>query len=201
MKKKELILNIFMGLSLIHWGIAGFVFNYNEILNSPVRIAISLLNIIVGIFIIIRKNVIKIGSIKSILISLPSFICGGIIFKLSKSTNTWGLFSEILFIIGGIITLSSFLFLGRNFSIFPALRQIVTRGTYRIIRHPSYFGELIMIIACLIESKTIYSILLFIVFIPAIIFRIKEEERLLINDLYYQTYKKTVKWRLIPFIW
>ena len=201
MKKEELILNIFFGLSLIYWGFAGFIQNYEHFLHSPARIFTTILNITVGILIISRKSVIKLGSQKSILISLPSLILGGVIFKLSQPMNLWNLYSEILFIFGGIFALVSFLFLGRNFAIIPAIRNIVANGTYRIVRHPAYLGELIMTIACVIASQNFYTVFIIILFLPLLILRIKEEEKLLSEDKNYKKYQEITKWRLIPFIW
>ena len=201
MKKGELVLNLFLGLSLIYWGCAGFYFGYAESGHSLIRLFITFLNISVGFLIIFRKPALAIGSTHSVIVSLPSLICGGLIFKLAKPLHLWSDYTEITFIIGGCITLVSFLFLGRNFSILPGIRQVVSKGTFSIIRHPAYFGEIIMFSACLFAGQNILSLILFIIFIPGIVFRIKEEEGLLSKSVNYQKYKEEVRWKLLPFIW
>lgn len=201
MKPTDKLLNICFGFSLIYWGLAGFYFTFEDSGASFLRIFITLLNITVGILILFRKPANKTISINSILISLPSLICGGLLFKLSTELSFWSVLTEILFIFGGTLTFISFLFLGRSFSIFPGIRQIVDRGVYQIVRHPAYLGESIMIAACLIEAKSSISIIPFIIFIPSLIIRINEEERLLMTTIKYQNYKKNVIWKIIPYVW
>ena len=201
MTKEELVINWGFGLSLISWGVAGFFFNLDDITNSSVRIFVTLLNLTVGFLLIYRKPVVVSGSVHSILVSLPSLICGGLMFKLSRPLHLWEGYCEVIFIFGGIITFTSFLFLGRSFAILPNMRQIVSKGTFRIIRHPAYFGESLMVIACLMAGKSLISLIPFVIFIPGILFRIREEERLLSKNISYQQYQQTVKWRLLPFIW
>ena len=201
MKIQERILNVLFGLSLIYWSLAGLCKYYDGIHTSSIRIFITLLNGMVGFLIIFRKPIIKKGSLNSILISLPSLICGGLLFKLSKSPLDWNLFSTVLFFAGGLTTLVAFISLGNSFSIFPGVRQVVSGGFYRLIRHPAYLGEFMMSLACLVAYNTYYSYPVFIVLIPALVLRIKEEEKLLFEDNNYQAYSNTVKWRLIAYLW
>jgi len=133
--------------------------------------------------------------------SLPSLLCGGLAFKLSKDLSSWGFIPICIFLLGGGITLISFLFLGKSFSVFPSLRGIVSKGSYRLVRHPSYFGELLMIIACLIATDYIFSWSILLLFFPFIILRIEEEEKLLSTSEEYISYSQKVTWRLIPLIW
>ena len=201
MTKKEKLLNIVFGLNLVYLGFSGLFYNYLGIETPIVRWFVTLLNVSVGLLIVFRSPVLSKPQFKSVLISLPSVICGGLLFKLSKSLDSWHFFVEILFIIGGLIALVSFLYLGKSFSIFPGRREIKSNGFYKLIRHPSYLGEFIMILACLISSESIYSLFVFLLFIPSIIYRIKEEEKVLLIDTSYILYTKNVKWRLIPFVW
>lgn len=186
-----------MGGSVISWGVLG-VLEYGY---TPVRIAIALLNFCVGILFLIRSKELKNGSIKSILLSLPSFILSGLAFKLSPITNIWNSFSQILFIIGTAIAISAFIKLGRSFAIMPALRKIVDTGPYRIVRHPAYLGELLMVVACCIAQASLWSYGLLVILIPTIIIRINAEERILQTSPAYKDFMKKTKWRFIPGIW
>jgi protein-S-isoprenylcysteine O-methyltransferase Ste14 len=198
---KERILNILLGLSLIYWSIAGFHAAYSATEITRLSILISLLNLTVGLLIIFRMPLIKAASTKALLISLPAFIAGGVLFKLAKPLIDWSLTVEILFTCGGAITIFSFLFLGKSFAILPGMRNVVSKGMYRLVRHPAYLGESLMVIACVISAQTYWSILVFACFIPGIIIRIRAEEALLFESPYYAQYAKGVPRRLIPFIW
>ena len=201
MQVKEKLLNVCFGLNLIYWGIAGFFYHYEDFQTSYVRLFITFLNISVGLLIIFRKPVKNSGTLHSILISLPSLISGGLLFKLSKPLFLWNHISQTLFIVGGSITLISFFFLGRSFSIFPRLRGIVSKGLYQIVRHPAYLGEFTMLTACLIAANSYLSWIPFLIFIPGIVLRIREEESILVADQAYVKYQQKVQWRLIPYIW
>ena len=201
MQFKEKLLNVCFGLSLFYWGVAGLFHDLDNASIPLLRWFITLLNFTVGGLIIFRKPVFNKGSIKSILISLPSLICGGLLFKFAKPLDAWSAQLQIVFVLGGTFALIAFLYLGRSFSIFPDLRKIKSRGAFRLIRHPSYFGEIVMITTCLLATEYWQSIFIYILFIPSIMFRIKEEEELLIISPDYRTYQEKVKWRLLPFVW
>jgi len=201
MKKKEYLLNILLGVSLIYWGIAGFWMGLKQEELSVIRIFITILNLLVGVLILTRKPALETGALRSMLISLPSLICGGLLFKLAMPLHLWSIYGQGTFILGGAITVVSFLFLGRNFSILPAMRETVSKGAYRWVRHPAYFGEMLMLTACLFCMQSYWSVLPFVIFFPAIVYRILEEQKLLSTYANYSTYMAKVKWRLLPYIW
>lgn len=200
MKKGELIFNFSLGISVL---VSGFIGLQLMLLVefSIVRLATSLLNLFIGVLFIIRKRVIKSGSIKSILISFPSFILGGILFKMAHPFSNWTNLNNLLFILFTLFACISFLHLGKNFSVFPNLRTITITGPYRFIRHPCYISEIGLISCCCAASYSFTSISLLVLFIFCILARINEEEQLLIHDYDYLKYKMNVKWRLIPHIW
>ncbi len=200
MKKGELILNISIGVSVLVNSFVG-LYLLLEVEFSLVRLATFALNFCVGILFIFRKSVVKNGSIKSILISFPSFILGGVLFKMSNPFSNWSQLNNLLFILFSLLACVSLMYLGKNFSVFPNLRSISINGPYRLIRHPSYASELGLISCCCAANCSFLTISLLILFIYFIIFRIKEEEQLLVYDNDYIKYKMNVKWRLIPHIW
>ena len=201
MDAKERILNVFLGLSLIYWSIAGFYSAYNALEITRLAVLISLLNLTVGLLIIFRMPVIKVASNRALFLSLPAFIAGGLLFKLAKPLIDWSFTTELIFTCGGAITIISFLFLGKSFAILPGMRNVVSKGMYQLVRHPAYLGESLMVIACLISAETYWSGLVFMLFIPGIIIRIRVEEELLFQTAYYKQYANRVSWRLIPFVW
>lgn len=200
MKREELLVNISLGASIFFWGVIGlreaFFDSY-----STVRLFSAVLNIFMGCFLIFRKPVLKSGSWKSVLISLPSFLLGGILFKVAQPFQDWPLILEIIFASGVVLALLSFSYLGANFAIFPSLRSVSTGGPYRLVRHPCYSCEIIMTIACCLANLTILSVLILISFVVFLFFRISEEEKILSESQEYLQYKATVRWKLIPFLW
>ena len=106
---------------------------------------------------------------------------------------------------GLVIRVEAFTTLGRFFT--RTLREtenhtLVTAGIYKYIRHPGYLSDLMIFIGiALALDNLILLIVIPLLFIPAYIYRIHVEERMLIGifgDRYIQ-YMKTSK-RLIPFV-
>ena len=195
----ERLFNLALGISFFFWAIDGL---YESEKITFVRIGVSCLNGCVGFLLLFRADAIRFGNYKSILLALPSLILGGLIFSLSKDFVEWPIFTEIAFGVGLIITILSFISLGKSFSILPQVRKIVNGGMYRLIRHPAYLGECTLLISCVIESTNpFYSIVAFVGYTPLIIIRIRVEEKLLLSQVDYILYADQTKWRLIPGIW
>jgi len=197
----ERLFNVLFGLSILCWAILGL---YHSLSNSEfgiVRIIISVLNFTVGILVLSRRPIIALANKKDTLLCIPSFICAGLLFKLTKPILEWNLFSEILFSVGGIITILSFIGLGKSFAILPDKREIKKDKLYGMLRHPAYFGESLMLLSCALSGSTNWSWIVFLLFIPLLILRIIIEEKFLMRFKEYEIYSDNVKWRLIPFLW
>lgn len=81
-------------------------------------------------------------------------------------------------------------------------QQVVSTGTYGLIRHPMYLGGLFLMIGAPMLMGSVYGLIIALLFIPLIIIRIIGEEKMLVNELAgYSDYKMKVKYRLIPFVW
>ena len=189
------------GGSILFWSIYGIIHKEGILDNPLIHLGVFVLNLMVGILIMVRKPAIISGSAGSILISLPSFIIGPVFFYFSAPLAEWSFISKGLFAVGCLITIMAFLFLGKNFAIFPALRGVTRNGPYALVRHPAYLGELIIVVSCLMTNPTLIPILLFALLVPFLILRILEEERVLIKSIEYQQFQNHTRWRLIPFIW
>jgi len=82
-------------------------------------------------------------------------------------------------------------------------QKIVRRGPYRLVRHPSYAGLILVCLGYGLASQDWPSLLVTAVFpAAALVHRIKVEEEALSRELGddYAEYKKGTK-RLIPWIW
>jgi protein-S-isoprenylcysteine O-methyltransferase Ste14 len=102
---------------------------------------------------------------------------------------------------GIVLTCISMVYLRGSFSILPSIRQLVTTGPYRYIRHPIYFGEFLYVLGIMLLAFNILSILFFAALIALLMARIRVEERKLMAEPDYLGYAKSVKYRFIPLIY
>lgn len=81
-------------------------------------------------------------------------------------------------------------------------QKVVDTGLYSVVRHPMYFATVLMFLAIPLILGDIFSFVLFLSYPFMIAKRIKDEEKLLENELTgYTEYKNKVKYKMIPFIW
>lgn len=108
---------------------------------------------------------------------------------------------------GGIsLRLWSFRTLGRYFTFTVQTssdQPVITDGPYRVVRHPSYTGLLLVFMAVGLFIGNWYSlVVLTVVVASGLVFRIRVEERALMQNLGngYSDYAAAHK-RLVPLIW
>ena len=81
-------------------------------------------------------------------------------------------------------------------------QKVVDTGLYGIVRHPMYAVTIWLFLSIPVVLGSWWSLLCFLPYIPIIIIRIINEEKVLESGLEgYSEYKKRVKYRIIPFIW
>lgn len=100
--------------------------------------------------------------------------------------------------VGIIWQILSKISLGRSFGLLPANRGIVTRGPYRIVRHPIYLGYLVGHVGFLLAQFGVRNLALIAALYALQLIRIREEEKTLSLSEDYRTYKERVRFRLIP---
>ena len=113
--------------------------------------------------------------------------------------------SIIIMILGIIVRQWSIAVLGRFFS--PTIgvqegQKVVETGPYRLVRHPSYTGVLLILVGVGLAFQSLAAILvILLMFSIAYGHRINEEEEVLVSELgeEYVKYMKRTK-RLIPHI-
>src|SRR5437763_13119261 len=59
----------------------------------------------------------------------------------------------VLLACGLVFAIASVAFLGRCFGVLPDVRGLVTRGPYRLVRHPLYLGELTALLGVAIACR------------------------------------------------
>jgi isoprenylcysteine carboxyl methyltransferase (ICMT) family protein YpbQ len=93
-----------------------------------------------------------------------------------QGARDWNLLS-IIFIIGGdVLIVTALLYLKKSFSIFTEVRSLVTKGPYRIVKHPMYVGESLSMIGILFLAPSWFNILIVAVFIVMLFVRARFEE-------------------------
>jgi protein-S-isoprenylcysteine O-methyltransferase Ste14 len=81
-------------------------------------------------------------------------------------------------------------------------QKVASTGLYSIMRHPMYFGAIIMMIGVPLALGSYLGLAILILIIPALVLRILDEEKLLEKDLPgYEEYEQKVRYRLVPYVW
>ncbi len=120
--------------------------------------------------------------------------------------NIYNYSSLLLKYIGIYIVLYSIFLLKSNFSLTPIIPdKIVSKGLYRVIRHPIYFGNILLFSASIFEVETfqlqMINISLTSAYIALSVMRIKIEEKVLLKSKLYRQYTTETKKKLIPLIY
>ncbi|MGD9682205.1 MAG: isoprenylcysteine carboxylmethyltransferase family protein [Candidatus Obscuribacterales bacterium] len=80
-------------------------------------------------------------------------------------------------------------------------QKVIDSGLYSLVRHPMYVGAAILSLGLPLSLGSLRCALLPVLLLPLLIWRIVDEEKLLLEELPgYDRYCKKVRWRLIPWI-
>jgi protein-S-isoprenylcysteine O-methyltransferase Ste14 len=81
-------------------------------------------------------------------------------------------------------------------------QTVISTGPYALVRHPMYGGGFLMFLGMPLALGSWWGLPILAVMMPALIWRLLDEERLLTEKLPgYAEYKNKVPWRLVPFVW
>jgi protein-S-isoprenylcysteine O-methyltransferase Ste14 len=81
-------------------------------------------------------------------------------------------------------------------------QSVISTGPYAWVRHPMYAGALVMLLGVPIALGSWWGLLVIVVILPALIWRLIDEERFLSRNLPgYEAYQHSVRYRLIPLVW
>ena len=137
---------------------------------------------------------------------IAAFIVAGLNYRFS-----WFVLPLWASIIGLVIFLSAYIlygevlrenaYLSRTIEV-QENQKVIDTGLYGVVRHPMYMATLILFFAMPIILGSLFSLAIMLMYIPLIVIRIRNEEKVLEEGLEgYKEYKRKVKYRLIPFIW
>ncbi len=81
-------------------------------------------------------------------------------------------------------------------------QRVISTGPYAIIRHPMYTAALLMLLGIPISLGSWWGVLVLVALLPAMIWRLLDEERFLGRNLPgYVAYQDRVRYRLLPGVW
>jgi protein-S-isoprenylcysteine O-methyltransferase Ste14 len=81
-------------------------------------------------------------------------------------------------------------------------QKVASGGVYKFVRHPMYVGNVIMMVGMPLALGSYWGLLFVIPGIAVLVFRILDEEKLLVEDLPgYREYAQHVRYRLVPNVW
>ena len=81
-------------------------------------------------------------------------------------------------------------------------QYVISTGPYAVVRHPMYFGGLMIYLATPLALGSYWALLPAVFIIPILVARIRNEESVLARDLNgYRNYIRSTRYRLFPGIW
>jgi protein-S-isoprenylcysteine O-methyltransferase Ste14 len=113
----------------------------------------------------------------------------------------WPAAGLALVMLAAALSLVSLLAMGRLFGVRPALRGLVTKGPYRLVRHPMYLSYVLADIGYNLQEWNSVTLLLVLVGWASLLYRIHAEERVLSQHAEWPAYMALVRYRLLPGLW
>ena len=99
----------------------------------------------------LRRNRSAVGVVVALVSQLAVIAVG--LFGARTDGGVAVLASDVLLIAGLGFAICSVAVLGRCFGVLPDVRGLVTRGPYRLVRHPLYLGELTAVLGIVLGSR------------------------------------------------
>lgn len=195
----DVLVDAALAATLVGWAIAGLV---KGRVATPVGMTLVTVNVVVGFLFLTRQRVRRRASPVEIAIAVPSVLMGPAAMMVAPPAERWPVEANALFMVAAAGLVVSLVTLGTSFSVLPALREVVARGPYRLVRHPIYLAELAMVAAAAgLAARSAVGFGVIAATVVTLGLRIVVEERVLMSDDAYQAYREQVRWRLIPYLW
>ncbi|HVA81372.1 MAG TPA: methyltransferase [Candidatus Binataceae bacterium] len=155
--------------------------------------------VVMGCLSLIRVAPVRVSADIGSLIATGGALMAGAMIRVGPASAGMAGSAAIAIEIAGIaISQVSRIYLGRSFGLLPANRGIVSKGPFRLVRHPVYLGWFILISGFTLAFPTLRNFACLASSIPFIAWRIVLEEALLSEDPAYRRYRAAVRYRLIP---
>lgn len=140
------------------------------------------------------------------LVFLVGFVLAGLDWRYgwSEVCATATITASVVFLIGYLLyfeVMRENVWLSRTIEVFDE-QEVISSGLYGIVRHPMYTATILMFLSMPVVLGSWWAVIPFVFYVPLIVVRIIDEERLLRQELRgYDDYCTHIRWRLIPFIW
>jgi protein-S-isoprenylcysteine O-methyltransferase Ste14 len=183
-----------------------------------ISIFFSFLYLVSEMMLLLTKHSVKKSAVKQkdrgSLIFMWVTICAGLIFGFTMARyNEWYLNDYLIASIGLLMIITGFIIrwtaimqLKNAFTVDVAINnthELKTNGLYRIVRHPSYLGLLMIMTGEAVSMDSLGSFIVVVLPVTlSIFYRIYVEEKLLEEEFgeTYKNYKRNTK-RIIPYIY
>jgi protein-S-isoprenylcysteine O-methyltransferase Ste14 len=101
-------------------------------------------------------------------------------------------------VVGLVLTIIGFAYLGRSFGVVAANRGIKVGGPYRFVRHPIYLSHTLTTTGFVLANFSIWNVAVLVALTACQVLRMQAEERVLTESGPYADYARRVRWRLVP---
>jgi len=91
--------------------------------------------------------------------------------------------------------------MGTVFGVRPALRDLVTGGPFRFVRHPMYLSYVMADIGYNLQESNLVTVLIVLIGWASLVYRIQAEERVISQHPAWGTYSTLVRYRIFPGLW
>ena len=149
-----------------------------------------------------QKKVVALSGVMFIV----AFVVAGLNFRYSWiAMPTWSVWSAVAVFLLSYIMYTEVLreneYLSRTIEV-QENQKVIDTGLYGIVRHPMYSATVLMFLSMPLVLGSLPSFVIMLAYIPIIVKRISNEEKVLMNELCgYREYCNRVKYRLIPFVY
>jgi protein-S-isoprenylcysteine O-methyltransferase Ste14 len=142
---------------------------------------------------------------------VAAFLIPGLDHRFGWTRNVAGVIPLWLRIVAQALVLAGYLFTfwvidvnrfaSRTIRVEPG-QKVISAGPYRWVRHPMYFGALVMWLAVAPALGSYVALPFFALLVPVIVYRLLNEEKLLRQELPgYDAYCRKTRFRLVPYVW
>ena len=109
----------------------------------------------------------------------------------------------VITMIGAVLAVTALASIKSSFSIVPEARALVVCGPYRLLRHPMYLAELLMLFGVVIGFVRLTTLVGTLGVVGLQIYRIRMEEKLLRRAFTtsFEDFSARTRFRLIPLLW
>ncbi|HWB58530.1 MAG TPA: isoprenylcysteine carboxylmethyltransferase family protein [Chthoniobacteraceae bacterium] len=204
---------VYFGLAVVGWGGLSPFFSHAPLIGLAVAtLAITVVSLFAGgnLNAGVREDranrwVLKVFTLVGLVDAwLPAFTDRHDFWTFGGDCVRWA--GVAVYLIGAGLRLWPVFVLGDRFSGLVAIQpghKLVTGGIYRIVRHPSYLGALVVTLGWGLAFRSGAGVILAACLLPPLIARIFSEEKMLRSEFgaEYDAFRACTRWRLVPGVW